>query len=141
VALLGRGHEHKRELARASRILAFGATVALAVMLFTPLADVWFRRVSGLPLELSRFALAPARLLVLLPAMEYWLSYQRSRFILSGQTRAITLATAVEVAGIAMLLFVCVGWLGMIGAVAGSVAQISGRLASNGFLLAAARSR
>ena len=71
--------------------------------------------------------------------MEYWLSYQRSRFILNGQTRVITAATAVEVTGIALLLFVCIGWLGMVGAVAGSVAQISGRLASNGFLFAAAR--
>jgi progressive ankylosis protein len=139
VALLGRGMEHRREIVRALRILSSAATLALAVMLFTPLADVWFRRLSGLPPELSRFALAPARLLVLLPAMEYWLSYQRSRFILGGQTRVITLATAIEVAGIAMLLFACIGWLGMVGAVAGSVAQISGRLASNLFLLTASR--
>ena len=73
--------------------------------------------------------------------MEYWLSYQRSRFILNGQTRAITVATAIEVAGIALLLFVCIGWLGMIGVVAGSVAQITGRLSSNLFLLGASRSQ
>jgi hypothetical protein len=137
VALLGRGQEHKRGINRAWRLLAAGATIALAVMLFTPLADVWFQRVSGLPPDLSTFALLPARLLVLLPAMEYWLSSQRSRFILSGQTRVITLATAVEVTGIGLILFACIGWLGMIGAVAGSVAQVSGRLASNLFLFTA----
>jgi progressive ankylosis protein len=140
VALLGRGCEHRAEISRAMRILASGATVALAVVLFTPLAEVWFYRVSGLPPGLAAFALAPARLLVLLPAMEYWLSYQRSRFILNGQTRAITVATAIEVAGIALVLFVCIGWLGMIGVVAGSVAQISGRLSSNLFLFGASRS-
>jgi hypothetical protein len=139
VALLGRGGEHRAAISRAMRILASGATVALAVVLFTPLAEVWFRRVSGLPPGLAAFALAPARLLVLLPAMEYWLSYQRSRFILNGQTRAITVATAIEVAGIALVLFVCIGWLGMIGVVAGSVAQISGRLSSNLFLFGASR--
>ena len=139
VALMGRGGEHRAEISRALRILASGATVALAVVLFTPLAGVWFQRVSGLPHELSSFALLPARLLFLLPAMEYWLSFQRSRFIVNGQTRVITLATAVEVAGIALLLFVCIGWLGMIGAVAGSVAQISGRLASNLFLFGVSR--
>jgi len=139
VALLGRGQEHKREINRAWRLLAAGATIALAVMLFTPLADVWFRRVSGLPPDLSAFALWPARLLVLLPAMEYWLSYQRSRFILNGQTRVITVATAVEVTGIGLILFACIGWLGMIGAVAGSMAQGSGRLASNLFLFTASR--
>ena len=140
VALLGRGGEHRAEISRAMRILASGATVALAVVLFTPLAEVWFYRVSGLPPGLAAFALAPARLLVLLPAMEYWLSYQRSRFILTGQTRAITVATAIEVTGIALVLFVCIGWLGMIGVVAGSVAQISGRLSSNLFLFGASRS-
>ena len=137
VALIGRGGEHRGEISRASRLLASGATIALAVVLFTPLAGVWFQRVSGLPSDLSAFALAPARLLVLLPAMEYWLSYQRSRFILNGQTRVITVATAVEVAGIALLLFVGIGWFGMIGAVAGSMAQVSGRLASNLFLFTA----
>ena len=139
VALIGRGLEHQRDVGRAGLTLAAGASIALAMVLFTPLADAWLRQVSGLPPELADFALLPARLLVLLPAMEYWLSYQRSRYILTGQTRVITLATAIEVAGIALLLFACIGWLGMIGAVAGSVAQMSGRLASNLFLVAAAR--
>ena len=139
VALIGRGGEHRAEIARTLRILVSGVTLALAVVLFTPLAEVWFRRVSGLPPDLSAFALAPARLLVLLPAMEYWLSYQRSRLILNGQTRVITAATAIEVSGIAFLLFICIGWLGMIGVVAGSVAQLSGRLSSNVFLFAASR--
>ncbi len=135
VALVGRGGEHRQEVARASRLLAWGASLVLAGVLFTPLAHVWFQRVSGLPPGLADFALLPARLLVLLPAMEYWLSYQRSRFILGGQTRLITVATALEVGGIALVLAACIGWLGMIGAVAGSVAQISGRLVSNLFLL------
>ncbi len=139
VALTGRGLEHQREIGRACRQLATGASIALAVVLFTPLADAWLRQVSGLPRELAEFALLPARLLVLLPALEYWLSYQRSRFILTGQTRVITVATAIEVAGIALLLWLCIGWLGMIGAVAGSVAQVSGRLASNLFLFSASR--
>lgn len=139
VALIGRGGEHRAEVARAFRILAAVTTVALSMVLFTPLAGIWFQRVSGLSPELSSFALLPARLLVLLPAMEYWLSYQRSRFILNGQTRVITAATLVEVAGIALLLFVCIGWVGIVGAVAGSVAQICGRLASNTFLLASSR--
>jgi hypothetical protein len=140
VALIGRAGEHRREVAAVLRLLAWGASIALAAVLFTPLAHVWFQRISGLPADLADFALLPAQLLVLLPAMEYWLSYQRSRFILSGQTRVITAATALEVGGIALVLAACVGWLGMIGAVAGSVAQISGRLASNLFLFTASRS-
>jgi hypothetical protein len=139
VALSGRHQEHEREVGRVSLLLASGATVALAVMLFTPLADGWLRGLSGLSPGLSAFALGPARLLVLLPAMEYWLSFQRSRFILSGQTRVITTATAIEVGGIALVLYVCIGRFDMVGAVAGSVAQVIGRLAANLFLFGAAR--
>jgi len=139
VALIGRGLEHQRDIGLACRRLAAGASIALAVVLFTPLADAWLRQLSGLPRELAEFALLPARLLVLLPALEYWLSYQRSRFILTGQTRAVTFATAIEVSGIGLVLFAGIGWLGMIGAVAGSVAQVAGRIASNLFLLAVSR--
>jgi len=140
VALSGRHREHEREVGRTSLLLASGATVALAVMLFTPLADVWLRGLSGLSPGLSAIALGPARLLVLLPAMEYWLSFQRSRFILNGQTRVITIATAIEVGGIAIVLYVCIGRFDMIGAIAGSVAQMIGRFAANLFLFAVARS-
>jgi hypothetical protein len=123
-----------------SFVLAAAATAALALMLFTPLEEVWLRQVSGLSPELAGFALTPMRLLLLLPAMEYWLSFQRSRFILNGQTRVITAATACEVAGIALVLYLGIGPFGMVGAVAGSIAQILGRLAANVFLLGAARS-
>jgi hypothetical protein len=140
VALSGRHHQHEREVGRASLLLASAATVALAVMLFTPLAGVWLRGLSGLSPGLSAFALGPARLLVLLPAMEYWLSVQRSRFILNGQTRIITVATAIEVGGIALVLYVCISRFDMIGAVAGSVAQMIGRFAANLFLFAVDRS-
>jgi hypothetical protein len=141
VALSGRHHEHEREVGRTSLMLASAATLALGVMLFTPLAHVWFRDVSGLSPALADFALTPARLLVFIPAMEYWLSFQRSRFILNGQTRVITIATALEVGGIALALLVCITRFGMIGVVAGSVALVVGRLASNVFLLASARMR
>jgi hypothetical protein len=139
VALSGRRHEHEAEVGRASMLLASAATAALALMLFTPLEDVWLRQVSGLSPELAGFALTPARLLLLLPAMEYWLSFQRSRFILNGQTRVITAATAFEVAGIALVLYLGIGSFGMVGAIAGSIAQILGRLAANLFLLVSAR--
>jgi progressive ankylosis protein len=119
------------------RWLGWSASAALAVIVFSPLGRGWLAGVSGLTPELADFALLPVRLLVLLPAMEYWLSFQRSRFILSGQTRIITMATACEVAGIAAVLAAGISWFQMAGAVAGSVAQIAGRLAANLFLAGA----
>jgi hypothetical protein len=140
VALSGRHREHEREVDRASRLLAAGATVALALMLFTPISEIWLREVAGLAPGLSDFALMPARLLVLLPAMEYWLSFQRSRFILNGQTRIITIASAIEAGGIVLILFLCIGRFNMVGAIAASVAMVCGRFGSNLFMLFAARS-
>jgi hypothetical protein len=140
VALSGRRREHEREVDRASRLLAAGATVALALMLFTPISEIWLREVAGLAPGLSAFALMPARLLVLLPAMEYWLSFQRSRFILNGQTRIITIASAIEAGGIVLILVLCIGRLNMVGAIAASVAMVCGRFGSNLFMLFAARS-
>ncbi len=139
VARMGRRGEREVAVGRGALVLASGATAALAVMLFTPLAGAWFGGLSGLSPDLSRFALTPARILLLLPAMEYWLSFQRSRFILSGKTRVITVATAIEVGGIALIMFVCVGGIGMVGVVAASIAQVASRLCANLFLYAVSR--
>ncbi len=139
VALLGARGEHEAAIARGARALAAGATAVLAGILFTPLADAWFAGLSGLAPDLSRFALTPARLLLLLPAMEYWLSFQRSRFILNGKTRVITVATAVEVGAIALLMTAGIGLLGLVGVVAAATAQVLGRLGSNLFLRAASK--
>jgi hypothetical protein len=141
VALSGRHGEHAREVGRASLVLACASTCALALVLFTPFAHVWLGAVAGLSPALAEFALTPARLLIALPALEYWLSLQRTSFILNGQTRVITIATAIEVGGIAAVLLVAVGRLGMTGAVAASVAMLLGRLAANAFLLRATPTR
>ena len=137
VALSGRNHEHEREVGRAALFLAVVSSSALALMLFTPLANLWFHGVSGLSADLAGFALFPAQLLVVLPAMEYWLSFQRSRFILNRQTRFVTIATAIEVASLALVLAIGIGHFRMIGVVAGSAAMLAGRLSSNAFLFVA----
>ena len=139
VAMTGDHGEHEREVARGALFLGVCASAALGILTLTPLLDVWLLNLSGLAPELAAYAVLPARLLILLPLMEYLLAYQRSRFILGGGTRKITIATALEVASIAIVLLVCTRQLGMIGVVAGSVAGLSGRAASNLFLFFARR--
>jgi progressive ankylosis protein len=139
VALAGRHLEHEHEVHAVGLRLGWVASTALGVLLCSPLAQAWLVGISGLTPALAEFALLPAQLLVLFPVLEYWLSVQRTRFILGGQTRVITFATAVEVAGVAAVLMVGISGVGMVGAVAGSVAQLAGRLATNLFLLGAAR--
>ena len=139
VALSGRNHEHDREVGRASLLLATASTSALALLLFTPLAGVWLRGVAGLTDELYPFAIAAAQLIVVLPAIEYWLSFQRSRFIINRQTRVITYSMAIEVAVIGAMLFLCIGKLDMVGAIAASSSIVTGRIASSAYLYASAR--
>jgi hypothetical protein len=133
VALIGAGGEHDREVRRAAMWTGVFASLALAVVGFTPLDAVWFERISGLSPSLAAASLWPVRLLILLPLTEYLLSIQRARLILAHSTGVITVATAIEAGGLAAALFFTVGPLNWVGAIAGAVAMILGRLAANIF--------
>jgi hypothetical protein len=135
IVQMGSGFEHFRSLARFAFVLALSASGALALFAFTPLADFWFVTVSGLDPELAEFALLPTAILVPIPFMSVLLSFQRAMMVTSRQTRAITVATAMEVGGMA-LFFPLLGWkLGMVGATAAAISIIIGRVASNSFLM------
>ena len=123
-----------REVARTGLILGGLASAALALVAFTPLEEVWFRQVSGLSAELAAFAILPIRILVLIAFLEYLLSVQRAEWIVSRRTGVVTMATAIEGAGLALMLFATVGPLSMVGAVGGAIAMVVGRLAANAYL-------
>ena len=114
--------------------LGLCATLALGAVAFTPLEAVWLQQISGLSAHLAGFAIWPVRLLVLLPALEYLLSIQRTGWILAHRTGVITMATAIESGGLALTLLILIGLLNLPGAVAGAIALITGRLAANVFL-------
>jgi hypothetical protein len=117
------------------------ASLALALLAFTPLERVWLQDVSGLSAHLASFAILPIRILVLLPFLEFLLSVQRADWIVAHRTRVITMATAIEGAGLAIALYATVGPLSMVGAVGGAIAMMLGRLAANGFLFGVRRQR
>jgi hypothetical protein len=135
IAYMGPKFEHFQSLSRFAFFLALGASGTLALVAFTPLADFWFVTVSGLDPELAEFALLPTAILVPIPFASVLLSFQRAMMVTSRQTRAITVATALEVGGIA-LFFPLLGWkMGMVGVSAAAVSIIIGRIASNSFLM------
>ena len=145
IALLGRGREGVPELSRFGLKLALGTTALLAAMAFTPLADVWFLTVSGLPTTLADFAYVPLRVVVLLPLLGVCLSFERGILMRNRRTRPITWATVAEVVVIAAS-FAFFGWgLDLIGVTAASIALLLGKAASTGYLippaLAAVRNR
>lgn len=140
VALTGGHGEPHPEVRRTALWIGVFSSLALAAVSFTPLERVWFEGVSGLSHHLAQFATWPIRVMILLPLLEYVLSIQRARWILSHRTGVITVATAIEAGGLALTLLFAVGALDLVGAVAGAIAMMVGRLAANGYLYVKARS-
>jgi progressive ankylosis protein len=135
IALLGDRREGFVPLKRFAEILAAATAGVLAVVAFSPLAVGWFHTVSGLSMDMTRFALTPLRVLCVIPALEVVLSFQRSVLVHARRTTLITWATAVEVVGILATLAVGIGALDLVGAVAAAVALLVGRVWANLFLL------
>lgn len=139
IALLGRGREGYDELSRFAWRMGLAATAILAAIAFTPLSHVWFRTVSGLSAELARYAVPAARIIVPVPLLGVWLSFERGILMRNRHTRPITFATASEVVTIAAL-FLTLGWgVGLSGATAAFVAITFGKLASTTYLIPATR--
>ena len=139
IALLGKESEHFRELARFGAGLGLAATAGLAVVAFTPLADVWFITVSGLSPELAAFALTPTRIMVALPALSVLLSFQRATLMQARVTRPITVATGLEVGGIAILFAAAGWWIGLVGVTAAFTSYVGGRILSTAYLASRVR--
>ena len=134
VALTGARRDHEPEIRRVTRILGGLASGGLALVALTPLADAWFEKVAGLTPGLAAFAIVPVRVMLFLPALEYLLACQRGLLILTRRTRIVTAGTAIEALGIALALAVCIGPLGLVGALAAAIAMMVGRVCANAFL-------
>lgn len=135
IALLGSGHRGFPELRRFGMWLALGVTGVFAAIVYTPLADVWFHTISGLSVELTRFALPAARVVAPLPFLGVWLSFERAVLMKSRATRPITFATASEVAAIAVC-FIFFAWgLDLVGVTAAFSAFLIGKTVSTLYLV------
>lgn len=131
IALAGDRLEGDRPLSRFASALGAGVAVGLGLIVWTPLAPVWFEGVSGLTPELARVALTPARILVLMPTLTVLLSWQRALLVHLRSTSAVTWATAAEVVVVVAVIRLAAGPLGMVGAVAAAIGLLAGRLAAN----------
>lgn len=134
IALVGHDLEHRRAVGRFAAGLGLACSLGQAVFAFDPFFGLWFETVSGLAPELAAYARVPILLLIPLPGLSVWLSYQRAVNVLRRRTRPITAATVLEVAAIA-LIFAVAGWgLDLVGVTAAMIAFLGGRLLSNLYL-------
>jgi len=134
IALMGRDFEHFPELRRFAISLGAATSFGLAIVAFTPLSDIYFVTISGLPPSLADFALTPTRVIVLLPALSVLLSLQRAVLVESRLTRHITVASAVEVTTVAVTFMALGSRFELVGATAAFSAFFAGRVMSNVYL-------
>ncbi|MGD2068221.1 MAG: hypothetical protein PVI57_06005, partial [Gemmatimonadota bacterium] len=135
IALLGKRCEHAGVVGRFGLGLGLASSAGLALVAFTPLADVWFVTISGLTPELAAVALLPTMILVPLPGMSVLLSYQRAVMVQGRRTGFITTATSLEVSTVAVV-FTALAWgWGLVGVTAAFAAFVAGRASGNLFLV------
>jgi hypothetical protein len=131
IALMGNRNRNYQELRNFALILC-GVTVgALACIAFTPLSNLWFQFVSGLPLELAQFALNPLKVLTIMPGIWVLLTFQRSVLVSARNTGPITWATGMELLIVIATLFVSIRYFDALGAMAAALALILGRIGGN----------
>lgn len=106
--------------------LGLSATGILVLVAATPLADVWFRHVSGLPPELAKLAAGALWISVLTPGLAAALNWLQGIVVQSRQTRAITEAMALFLTTMAVLLTIGATWDRVSGLYVGLVAVVTG---------------
>jgi len=135
IALLGEKQKNYIPLRNFAILLGVVVLVLFSIVSFTPLAFLWFNSVSGLSLELSQFALLPTKILTLTPSLMVMLSFLRSIMVNSRKTKQITIATAIELTTVIVLLVVTTQGFGMIGVIGAAVSMAIARMMANGYVL------
>ena len=134
IALLNDKKEDFVALRNFAVIIGLGTSGSLFLMTFTPLATFWFHHLSGLSKELTSLAIPSSQWMTVLPGLTVLLSFQRSLLVFSRKTTPITVATGLEVGGIAAVLFLTIRYFDTAGAIAAALGFVFGRLAANFYL-------
>ncbi len=128
IALIGEDQANYHKVRNFAIGLGFFTTCSLSLIAFTPLAEFWFRDLSGLSQGLSDFATPPLQIMAIFPALTVLICWQRAILINSRLTRPVSIATAIEACGIFALLTLAMLYFPVSGAVAASIAYVIGRL-------------
>jgi Na+-driven multidrug efflux pump len=134
IALIGDKRQNYPALRNFALYLGIIVTILISLMALTPLADIWFIKVSGLSKELADLSYLPLKIMILMPALTVLLNFQRSSLIINGTTGPISAATALELFGIIAVLLVCVVFLNLTGVLSASIAFMAGRIMSIAYL-------
>jgi hypothetical protein len=140
VIALGRGGEAALgPLRRFATLLGSLSSLAMAAVVLTPAAGLWFATVTGLGPELHPLARRAALVLVLMPVAAAVIVWMHARLVLLRTTRLVTWGTVVELAVIGATLFAGIRFSSVPAAIVASAAVLAGRWSGALFLLAARR--
>ncbi len=129
IALIGENREGYQQLKIFAIKLALLLAGTLMLIAFTPLAEFWFRSVSGLSDSLTEFARLPLMIMSFFPALTVLISFQRAILVKAKDTRQITYGTAIEFTSIILVIAVCIKYFSLVGAVAATISFVLGRIA------------
>ncbi len=135
IARVGEGFREYKPIRDFALILALFVTLALGFVAFTPLVRLWYSDVSGLAPDLTGFAINPTRFMLLLPALEVFLSLQRGLLVAGRKTGPITIGTVIELSAIILVLSFGILFFNWIGVFVATTALVVGRLTANLFLI------
>ncbi len=140
VIALGRGGEAAlRSLRRFAVFLGGLSSLAMAAVVLTPAAGLWFATVTGLGPDLVPLARRAAAVLIAMPLAAAVVVWMHARLVLLRTTRLVTWGTVLELIVIATALFTGITFGRAPAAIVATTAILAGRWAGALFLLAARR--
>ncbi len=136
VALIGDNMIEYNQLKKFALKLGSVLAIALMIIAFTPLSEIWFRDVSGLSESLTNFAKVPLMIMSFFPALTVLISFQRAILVMAKDTKQITYGTAIEFFGIIIALAIGIKYFSLVGAIAATISFVIGRTAVCAYLTA-----
>jgi O-antigen/teichoic acid export membrane protein len=135
IALVGDRFEKFVPISNFALLLVSAVFCSLGLVVFTDVVDIWYQDICGLSPDLALFALAPTKLLIVLPALEVVMSFQRGLMVAGITTKPVTLSALIEIIAIVVTLNLAIHTLNMVGAMAAALALVTGRAFAILFLL------
>jgi hypothetical protein len=116
-----------------------GAAVLMAIIAITPLSDIWYGVISGLPPELT--AMAPLPTLIIAPTvlLAFTIALQRGLLVHARRTRPISLAVTINVGVLILVMLAGLKFFTVPGVIIAAVAFTLSLLAESSFLGVEAR--
>jgi hypothetical protein len=135
LALLGPRNENFKPLRNFALVLGLLTFSLFGLFGFSPLAHLWFEKVSALSPDLADFIRTPVQLLIFMPLLWMALTFQRSILVNARRTACITWATALDFSLIVAVLGIGIHIFDAVGVFAAVIALSIGRLGALSCLL------